>query len=155
MSGYVNVSGLNSAYREAAVNEYQTYPDGLYQAEVVSAEFKNSKDGNSILYEWIFVILSGDYQDSRVRKGIVLKPKTMWILKADVHALGFESLKDADEIQNNQHRFIGIKVELRLETRTDKEGKSHPNIYINRRLNPHPGLASKEPPPPSDADAPF
>lgn len=157
MGNYVNVSGLNTAYQEASVSDYASYlPDGQYQAEIRSAAFKNSKDGNSIFYEWVFTVISGDYQDSRIRKSITLKSNTMWMLKADVHALGFKDLKDADEIQANQHRFVGLEVELRLETK-ERDGKTRQNIYIQRLLNvtAEQNRNGNDPPPPTDADIPF
>jgi hypothetical protein len=105
-------------------------PAGDYVAKIVSAKQKESESGNQMIV-WKFKILEGKYKGKEMTGRTVLTPKSLWVLRNLLEALGAEVPEKKTKVKYT--KYIGEKIGISVE---DGEYNNKPTSEVNDFLDP-------------------
>lgn len=105
-------------------------PAGDYVAKIVSAKQKESESGNQMIV-WKFKIVEGKYKGKEMTGRTVLTPKSLWVLRNLLEALGAEVPEKKTKVKYT--KYIGEKIGISVE---DGEYNNKPTSEVNDFLDP-------------------
>ena len=134
----VDSEEIKSAVEDAKKNDFPDIPDGEYEVALEDMVLKTSKNGDPML-TITFVILEGEFADSKIWYNGVMQPKNEKAIGFQVHKnnVFLRSLLDLAEDDESRVFFKGFKqyndlvldlaeelveAEFALEITTDKKG---------------------------------
>lgn len=114
-----NILGLDFT----GVETREALPEGEYGVEVVNIEQKQGAKGPYL--NWEFRVCMGHFEGKKIWNITSLSPKSLWVLRKQLDALGLKTTTGKFNIDLNSLTGLrcGVKVELR-----EYDGKSKPKI---------------------------
>ena len=131
------LKGIDAEWQGIAAkdsNSFSEVPEGDYQCKVESAQIKEGKQGQPMLY-WGLRIVSGEYARRMVYKPQRFASESLPFLKADLELLGICPEKISD-LEARLPFALDAVVDIRIKNSTRKDGSAFQNVYFNRLVRP-------------------
>lgn len=151
-----NLADLDEDYNEA-VPPPDAPPDGIYQARIDRCFLGETKDGKYPQIKFELIILAGPSAGSRLFWNItILGTETnLKFLKRDLLKLKYSG--PLSQLEGSLETFIGRCIEVKRQTKPDKNGTPQTNTYLNKLIETSsmmPNVDADFTPPPMN-DEPF
>lgn len=130
---------------------YDLIPDGEYDAEIASAEERQSKSGKDML-KLTLKVWAGT-GGPRIVFDYIVNPDSLWRLKQIAGVLGKKELFESGEMGASE--IEGESVRVSIKTQKDKSEKFGDRSVVARYLPLVAGEQSRTPVPGTDDDIPF
>jgi hypothetical protein len=119
----VNLSQLDEDFRTAepdsAGGDFESVPDGSYQAVIEKVELRNSSKGNPML-TLMLRILGPRHANRVLWRNIVFTQNSVKYAKADLCTCGL-ALANLSELRSRLTDLLDVKLEITKKTKGDNE----------------------------------
>jgi hypothetical protein len=136
----VDLANLDESYAASEVtdNDYDSIPDGRYQALVERVELTRTGKGDPML-KWMLRVTGPTHQGRVLFRYNVLTQENMTHIKKDLYACGLE-LGKISELPAHLERLLDLRLEVTKKTKGDFEA-----VYINKRIRTDGGGSDDKP----------
>jgi len=127
----VDLTQFDDAFTDAPVEEkeFDSVPDGKYQAIVDKVEVTTAKTSGNPMLKWTLKILAPRFAGRLLwRNNVMATRENIKWLKNDLHVCGLD-LQKLSDLPANLERLLDVKLEITKRTKGDSE-----NVYFNRRI---------------------
>ena len=131
----VDLAEYDDEYVQHEVNEeqFESIPDGKYQAQVEAVELTRTMKGDPML-KWTLKVVGPSHAGRKLwRNNVMASPENRSWLKKDLYACGLR-LERLSELPANLDRLLDIRLEVTKKTRRGDDGKEYESVFINKRL---------------------
>ena len=131
MQGNIDLAQFDEDFAGANIQdrEFESVPDGTYQANVKKVELTRSKSSETPMLKWTLEILAPKYNGRLLfRNNMIETPENIKWLKTDLHTCGLD-LKKLSDLPANLEKLLDVKLEVTKRTRGEYE-----NVFFNRRI---------------------
>jgi len=119
---------------KAEEREFESIPNGEYEAVITNGNLKAPKDGKPALLCFEYEIINGKFKGRKLFQNSQLTEKGAPFIKKDLATLGHHDVKGQD-LPDILQNCIGKEVVVYCKNK-EYQGKNYTNVYLNELLTP-------------------